>query len=201
MDAEKGELYLFDARGKVVDQLVYAKMPAPNVAYGRMNDGSEDWHYELQPTPGTANTGQGTSDVAPDPVFSMEGGIMSNPFTLSITLPDADCPRDAYIFWTTDGSEPEIYSAFGKQISLNVDHSMVVRAKILSQEYLPARSVTHSYIFHPRELKMPVFSLVTDSDYLYDEKIGILSGAEDDPNANYMQSWRRPLNVEFFRRV
>ena len=45
---------------------------------------------------------------------------------------------------------------------------------------------------------MPVFSLVTDGDYLYDEKIGILAGDKDDPNANFMQSWRRPLNVEFF---
>lgn len=198
LDSGKGELYLFDAGGRIIDQLIYEKMPAPNIAFGRMNDGSEAWHYELQPTPGTANVGQGTSDVALDPVFSLEGGIMSNPFTLIVTLPDEDCPSDASIYWTTDGSEPGIQSAHAKEVTLNIDHSMVVRAKILSQEYLPARSVTHSYIFPPRELKMPVFSLATDNDYLYDDIIGILAGAEDDPNANYMQSWRRPLNVECF---
>ncbi len=198
LDVGTGELYLFDARGKVIDQLTYESMPAPNIAYGRVNDGDEEWHYELQPSPGSANVGQGTTDLAPDPIFSVEGGLMDEAFTLRVTMPEAGCPHDANIYWTTDGSEPDLHSDFGKEVSLDVDHSMVVRAKILSQDCLPKPAATHSYIFHPRTLGMPVFSLVTDGDYLYDEKIGILAGDKDDPNANFMQSWRRPLNVEFF---
>ena len=194
-----GCIYFFSPEGEVIDSLRYPPMPAPNIAYGRCANGESEWQFELMPTPGAANEGGGSSILLPSPVFSLTGRIMSEPADLLITMPEGfDLPSDTRIYMSTNGEEPTIDSPSATEFRLTVDHTLTVRAKLLSAHALPSRAATHSYIFHPRELKMPVFSLATDNDYLYDEIIGILAGAEDDPNANYMQSWRRPLNVEYF---
>lgn len=47
-----GNLYLFKG-GDVVEKLEgMAKMPAPDVAYGRKTDGGDEWGYQVTPTPG-----------------------------------------------------------------------------------------------------------------------------------------------------
>ena len=61
IDSGKGKLYLFDPQGEIVDYVSYPKMPAPNVAYGRAEDASQEWGYELCPTPRAANGGGITS--------------------------------------------------------------------------------------------------------------------------------------------
>ena len=193
-----GSLYLFGPYGAVIDSLHYPKMPAPGIAYGRSTDGNGRWQHELTATPGAPNTGGGASAVAPSPVFSREGGVESVPFTLAVTIPEAGCPDDALLYWTTDGSEPDYSSMHGKEALLDIDRATVVRAKIISPGLLSPRSVTHSYIFHPRELTLPVVSLVTDSAHLYSEEYGILLGGQPSGTGNCYEDWRRPVNIEYF---
>ena len=198
-----GALYLWNADGVLIDSVAYEEMPAPNIAWGRVTDGADEWQFEVTPTPGEPNESRGSDFLLPNPIFSHAGRLLTvgESFLLSIAFPDAALPSDTRLYVTLDGSAPTKASAsYAKDepCRIQITKTTVVRARLISDFALTSLPVTHSYIFHPRELKMPVFSLVTDSDYLYDEKIGILSGAEDDPNANYMQSWRRPLNVEYF---
>ena len=40
-----GTIYLFNESGILIDQLSYPTMPAPNIAYGRASDGSEEWGW------------------------------------------------------------------------------------------------------------------------------------------------------------
>ncbi len=48
IDSGKGSLYLFDAQGNQIDGISsLKKQPAPNVAYGREEDGSKTWGYQL----------------------------------------------------------------------------------------------------------------------------------------------------------
>ncbi len=200
IDAGKASVYLLDPQGNVVDGLTLGEMPVANVAYGRVTDGSEEWQYELEPTAGASNAGGGAAEVLPNPVFSMPGGLYADKgCELTISLPEG-VPEDALIYYTVDGKEPTAESASGKQISLTVDGTMVVRAKIISQSGggLVGRSLTQSYIFHPREVTMPVISLVSEQNYFYDSTIGILSAAVNDGMPNYMQKWRRPVNVEYY---
>ena len=102
-----GNLYLFKD-GEVVDKLEkMAKMPAPDIAYGRKTDGSDEWGYQLTATPGAANCGETTSNILGAPVFSKPGCVTSNNSTLRLTLklPEG-APEGAVIRYTTDGSEP-----------------------------------------------------------------------------------------------
>lgn len=199
LDSGKGELYLFDSSGQTIDSLSYKKMPAANVAYGRVTDGGKKWQYEVTPTPGVANASIGSKNVLPDPVFSIAGGIITDSaITLTISMPADEYPIDTRLYVTTNGQEPTKASQSGTSFTFDISRSIVVRAKLISDSALTARSVTHSYIFHPRNVTLPLISIVTDSNYLYSDSLGILAGQPTDSMPNYMQTWRRPINIEYF---
>ena len=73
-----GNIYLFKGND-VVDKLEkMVKQPAPNIAYGRKTDGGDEWGYELEPTPGTANQGGVVTSkkLLGIPVFSEQGRVV-----------------------------------------------------------------------------------------------------------------------------
>ena len=200
LESGKGcEVYLFSGTA-VADKVTgLKKQPAPNVAYGRQTDGSSTWGYMLTPTPAAANCGQVSSQILGDPVFSVQGKVVTSnqAFELAIT-PPAGTPQGAEIRITTNGSEPTRTSTlYVKPISISGNR--IVRAKLFCDGWISPRSVTQSYIFFPRELTLPVVSIVTDNKYLTDSKIGIyVDGNYQSGKKNYEFNWRRPLNVEMF---
>ncbi len=106
-----GSVYLFK-NDEIVDKVEkMKKQPAPNVAYGRKTDGAEKWGYQLEPTPGKANTGKTCSkdDILKSPIFSESGQVFETNGTVELTLslPDGS-PEGTRIIYTTDGSEPEL---------------------------------------------------------------------------------------------
>ena len=198
LEAGKGALYLFNQTGEIIDSIAYPKMPAPNVAYGRVTDGSDEWQHELTPTPGAPNSSVGNGEVLPEPLFSVAGHLMtSGAETVTISMPEG-VPEDTRIYLTTDGSEPTWASDNDTHFTINVDKSMVIRAKLLSGRMLYSRSTTHSYIFHPRETKLPIVCIATDDAFLYSSEEGILSNDSTDGMPNYKYDWRRPANFEYF---
>lgn len=198
LETGKGKLYLWDNKRHIVDSISYEKMLAPNVAYGRVNDGDSEWQYELTPTPGSSNNSMECQEVLPEPLFSNEGHLMKNgPESVSITIPE-DVPEDTRIYLTLDGKEPTWDSPSDTSFIINIDKSTVIRAKLLSHHAHPCRSTTHSYIFHPRATNLPFVSIATDSTYLYSSENGILSADSTDGKPNYKYDWRRPANFEYF---
>ena len=198
LEASNGELFLFDETGKAIDSIFYPKMPAPNVAYGRVSDGSDKWQYELIPSPGESNSSTGSQEVLPSPLFSAAGHLMTNGAeTITISMPEG-VPDDTRIYLTTDGSEPTWASDNDTHFTINVDKSMIIRAKLLSNQMLPSRSTTHSYIFHPRETTLPIVCISTDDAFLYSRENGILLNDSTDGKPNCKYDWRRPANFEYF---
>lgn len=203
VDAGNASLFLFDNKGTAVDSLFMKEMPASNIAYGRTTDGAGEWQYEVTPTAGAANGGVFTDVLLPEPVFSVKGGIVGDEasiLSVKIGIPEGvELPADTRLYITNDGSEPTLSSrSFPESFTFNLTATTVVRAKLMSSQALSRRSTTQSYIFHPRAADIPVVSIVTNRDYIYSSEIGITSGAVNDGKPNYMQSWRRPLNIEYF---
>lgn len=198
LESGKGKLYLMNDNWQWIDSVAYKSMPAPNVAYGRVTDGSSEWQHEMTPTPGAANNSKECVGVLPQPQFSTEGHVMTNgPETITISMPWG-VPGDTRIYITTDGSEPNWDSLSDTLFTLTIDKSTVVRAKLLSHHMHPVLSTTHSYIFHPRDTSLPIISIATDSTYLYSSEEGILSNDSTDGKPNYTYDWRRPANFEYF---
>jgi hypothetical protein len=88
-----------------VDSLTFGAQTA-NISYGRKPDGVSPFLFFTTPTPGTANTTSGVSEVLTPPVFSKKGGFYPTSFSLGITTTTAD----AQIRYTVDGSEPTVNS-------------------------------------------------------------------------------------------
>lgn len=202
LDTDKNfELHLFK-NGVVVDTLgSLKKMPAPHVGYGREKDASDKWGYELNPTPGSINKGGHSDIILGEPVFSHEGCVMKKGtmITLTITPPD-DAPEGTRVLFTTDGSEPSKYGqVLAKGSSIHISSNKIVRAKLTCEECISPRSTTQSYIFLDREMTLPVVSIATNDEYLYDDKKGIyVKGSYNSEKANYEYNWRRPVNIELF---
>ena len=176
-----------------------AKMPAPDVAYGRKTDGADEWGYQLTPTPGKANSGNicDGNQILGAPVFSETGRVVTGNATinLKLSLPEG-APEGAVIRYTKDGSEPKATST--KYTStISITKTTAIRAKVFCDGWLSPMSTAQSYIFHPREMTTPVFSVLTNDKYLNDASIGLFANnnSKEDKKTH---DWRRPVNIEFF---
>lgn len=189
----KGDLYLFNPSGEIIDHVTLKKFLGPNVSYSKNASGK--WGFTLTPTPGADNNETFVQDVLPDPVFNVPGKVIQNGarrIVLRVTVPDG-VPADTRLYVTTDGSEPTTSSpSYSQEFYKSITSNTIVRAKLISSEAASPAAVTQSYIFHPRTTNLPIISINTDNRYFTDSEIGILAGE------NYKQNWRRPANVEYF---
>ena len=205
LESGKGcTLYLFKGKDdEPVDSLPadMKKMPAPDVAFGRETDGADKWGYQVTPTPGKANTGEicDAKHILGAPVFGKEGFVTSGDaaFQLELSLP-AGAPEGTVIRYTTDGSEPTSKSTkYTNPINISKTKVKVIRAKLFCDGWLSPMSTAQSYIFHPREITLPIFSVQTNDKYLNDKEIGLFANnnSKEDKKTH---DWRRPVNIEFF---
>lgn len=200
LDTDKGgAIYLFK-NGEVIDSYKnIPEQPAPNVAYGRKNENSDELGFQYLPTPSKANCDQITNAILGTPIFSIPGFVTATKPNekLKLSLPE-DAPENAVIRYTTDGSEPtensNLYSS-----SIRIVNTKVIRAKVFCEGYLSPRSSCESYIYHERNVTIPVVSIVTDNEHFYDSKKGIyVDGTYSSQKKNYQYDWRRPINIEYF---
>ncbi len=203
LESGKGcTVYLFKGKdAEPVDSLPadMKKMPAPDVAFGRETDGADKWGYQLTPTPGKANTGEicDAKHILGAPVFGKEGFVTSDDaaFQLELSLPEG-APEGTVIRYTTDGSEPTSKSTKYTN-PINIGKTKVIRAKLFCDGWLSPMSSAQSYIFHPREITLPIFSVQTNDKYLNDKEIGLFANnnSKEDKKTH---DWRRPVMIEFF---
>ncbi|MBR1732500.1 MAG: CotH kinase family protein, partial [Alloprevotella sp.] len=200
LDASGGSVYLF-RNGVMVDSLKdYPKQPVPGISYGYPQGESENAMWLLRPTPGIPNSEAAAERILPSPMFSRRGFVATGegqPVQISL-IPPAYSPEGAEIRYTLNGKDPtERDSLYRSPITLR--GTTTIRAKYFAEGHFPSATATQSYIFHPRERTLPVISIVTDSAYLYDEKIGIdVTGSYSEEQPNFYYNWRRPANIELF---
>ena len=206
-----GNLYLFQGN-EIVDQLVkMAAMPAPDVAYGRAEDGGEAWGYQFTPSPGATNTGIVPADhkILGAPGFSEEGRVDNATVRLTLSVPN-DTPEGTVICYTTDGSEPTAIfnsetnrfvptgsSMLYNNTTIVITTTTVIRAKLLCKNYLSPVSTAQSYIFRDN-MTVPIISIQTNNRYINDATIGIYPNNTGKYNK---VDWRRPINIEMFKKA
>lgn len=134
-----------------------------------------------------------------NPQFSVQGKVfdIDTSIDLGMSIPE-NSPDDTEIRYTIDGSEPTEQSYLYTE-PITINKNTTIRAKLFCNGYLSPRSSTQSYLFHGREVTLPVISIVSDQKYFNDSIIGILVRGRYSANLqNYMYNWRRPINFEFF---
>ncbi len=196
------ELLLTHPEGERVDELEARKIPR-DISYGRYPDGSDQWFYFEEPTPGFSNSEPTYANLLQPPDFNYPSGFYEEEIELKIESPDSN----VMLFYTTDGSDPlkkgipyegEILLTdrsddpnFFSLIPTNflsshasrgwnppagpIRKAHVIRAVAVAEERKSAESAGTFFIFSGSSNvhELPVVSLVTDSVHLFGHDTGI----------------------------
>ena len=194
---------LSDPAGHVLDKLILPLVPT-NISYGRTTGMNGFFYYEA-PTPGAANGPNGFLGYAPTPEFSVEPGIHYNPVSLNITIPDGYT-----VYYTTDGSIPTVNSTIYRGETLEMMFTSIIRARAFSDNsaYRASDIATGTYLINAYHT-LPIVSVVTDPDELWNPKTGMLVTGDNvvkEPgklpfkNTVYREYGKiaRPVHVEYY---
>ncbi len=169
-----GETISFcDPSGKVLDRIPLSTIPTDH-SYGRSLGYAGFYYYDV-PTPGAVN-GTGYYGYTAVPAFSQPGGSYKG--ALQVTI---DVPKNATVYYTLDGTIPtESAARYDEGYAFSFRGVTVLRARAfdLSGRLQPSEIVTQTYrlnLYHT----LPVVSLVTNPDELWNEETGMLTVGPD----------------------
>ncbi len=256
-------VFLANAAGVIAHQTDSVPVPC-NASRGLSPDGTGNWVFFAEPTPGKANTTKAFATSATTSVkFSPEGGFQSSALTVTLST-EGNTP----IYYTLDCTEPTDKSLLYTG-PIAVDSTTVIRATTFNGNLMPGQPSTQTYIFpkrlhvlrrdlwdghivdttityqnaalnagiteeeaneflrnggdireithdttvhygphlvlvHSPNFTLPVVSLTTNPDNLWDWNTGIYvagpNAEYDEPyyGANFHQDWERPVHVELY---
>jgi hypothetical protein len=193
-------VYLYNNSASLIDQVTYTSMELDN-SYGRSTDGNSSWCYFANPSPDASNVSANCFiGYASQPVFSISPGFY--PSTSWLTL--SNSTPGGSVYFSVNGDDPTLASQeYSAPILLN--KTRTIRAKTYAPGYLPSPTVTNSYFIN-EDIKLPVFTITTDSLNLWDYNTGIYAtGPNALPNfpykgANFWQDWRKVSTLEYYDR-
>lgn len=199
LDAEGEEVVLSNAALVLVDKIDFP-VQYTNISYGRTHDGGSNWTYLLNPTPKNQNNSAFASSRLSKPSFSLLAGRHSGPQSLSLKHSNSH----AEIRYTLDGSEPTASSLLYTS-SISISSTTIVKAKAFLEGFVPSQTVSNTYFINQRNFSLPVVSISTRPDYLWDNTIGIytdgsngVSGNCTGALVNWNQDWDRHAIIELF---
>ena len=172
-----------------------------DVTFGRTTDGASSWSYFRNPTPDDENTGRGYEGITRAAVFSKDAGF----YTSSIQLEILSFDSMATIYYTLNGDDPSHSNGTLYTGPITINSNKVLRARVYKTNYIPGEITTKSYFIN-RTIDLPVLSVVTDPENLWDDEDGIYTFGEDDYDhfypyygANFWGSTKVPAHLEIFQ--
>jgi hypothetical protein len=195
------EIFLFTPDEQIIDQIPPTTIPE-GTSYGRFPDGTGDFHYFREPTPGEQNGTARYAGILDRVEFSHEPGFYTSNFSLELSHPD----NDVTIYYTWNGSVPDNTSMpYNSDIVVsdrsNADnqHSMIptnfitdwrgwkepegkvakgtiIRAVATKPGYIESPVSSASYFVFPEgenRYSVDVVSIITDHDNLFSDSHGI----------------------------
>lgn len=145
-----GEPLLITRPNGSTADFIAAQRLYPDISYGRRADGS-GFAFFASPTPGNPNTSTPYAGITPQPEFSQQGGFITGPVTLSLSLetpPAALAGGGArgLILYTLSHNRPgegEDTIIYGAPFTIN--GTRIVRAVGLWPDHLPSEPVTQVF--------------------------------------------------------
>ena len=173
-------IYLCDRTGTLLDRIQAPVLPS-NVSYGR-SLGEMGLLYYNTPTPGAENV-SGFVGYSVSPAFSVSGGVYEQAVTVEI-----ECPTDATVFYTLDGSDPDESSAVYTQ-PIKIDRTTTLRACAAQEGFALSQVTTQTYfvsVYH----SLPIVALTTDPDNLWSDINGMLADGPDLDRETQKRPWQ-----------
>jgi hypothetical protein len=133
LKSEGETVLLSNTDGEVISKVASEPLQT-DISYGRYPNGTGDFNFYANPTPGLANSSEYFTQVLSPPAFSHVGGFYKNPFSLTLTSDDPE----ATIIYTIDGSNPDPHNLDGKTYQYKNQYAQMVyqpRGELLTGEY------------------------------------------------------------------
>jgi len=181
------EIGLYTADLDLIDSFSYTVL-STDISRGRETDGSLEWRWFSEATPGSTNNTSVAYDgeVFYEPAFSVKGGLYGEQQIIALSSLAGE------VRFTTDGTIPTLNSEV-YNLPIVIGESTFLRARVFIDGYIPGPVVTHSYFLDESlpERGLPVISIVSDPAYFWDPEIGIYV-------QDFKPDWEHPINIEYF---
>ena len=158
---------LTDPTGRVLDKVNLPEMRT-DVSYGRTLGIAGLFYYDT-PTPFQAN-GEGFTGYAEMPSFTTEPGLYDG-----VTYVQFNIPEGTQVFYTTDSSVPTQNSNPYTGERLELRDITVLRARAFAGGNMKPSDVLTGTFFINKFHSLPVVSIVSDPDNLWNENTGMLT--------------------------
>ena len=155
-----------------------------SISEGREMDGTGDFDYFLNPTPGSTNNNStpGVTQTNAPSIFP-SGGLYTSNQTVSMSSDGG-----SQIYYTLDGTTPDDGSTLYTG-PITVAANTPLRAVAIAPAELPSIPQTETYLFNTNHT-FAVVSVVADPDVLFDPETGMYP--------NFLEDIEKPANVEMF---
>ena len=184
LNKQKGLVALFDSNAILVDCLKY-KHQKRDYSLGRVSLHNKELAVYSTPSPKDLNK-NGLILIAD--TVNVQTSVASGVYSKSIEIKlSANFPGS--IYYTLDGSEPTLDS-YKFSGSVTIDSSVVLRARVIKEGYYPSKISSNTYLINEK-FSIPILSIVTNPDFLWDEKRGIYTNYEK-------RKWEVPATIEYF---
>ena len=184
LNKQKGLVALFDSNAILVDCLKY-KHQKRDYSLGRVSLHNKELAVYSTPSPKDLNK-NGLILIAD--TVNVQTSVASGVYSKSIEIKlSANFPGS--IYYTLDGSEPTLDS-YKFSGSVTIDSSVVLRARVITEGYYPSKISSNTYLINEK-FSIPILSIVTNPDFLWDEKRGIYTNYEK-------RKWEVPATIEYF---
>jgi len=174
-------LFLFTKSGELQDFVSFGQIPN-DMSYGR--DEAGGGFFYMQPTPGKENQA-GSRLISAEPVGNFIPGVYTGDAGFTVTLEAV-----GEIYYTLDGSDPDSGS-LPYTGPVDIEKTAVLRAVAVEEGKLKSGIYTATFVIGQSHA-LPVVSLVTDPDNLWDKKQGIYKNGDMD-----IKEEKRPANVSY----
>lgn len=199
LEYEGGTISILDGDKNEVTTVTYPQA-TPRCSYARTTNGGDTWGTTSSPTPeeNNAYTNYATERLAA-PVVDTDSRLFEDPFTVQVEIPEGTT-----LYYTSDGSTPSPEYSDESDGTFYIDETTILRFCLAADGYLNSPVVTRSYIYRNHDYYLPVISISTNPDNLFDSTIGLYTkgsngttGNGRNDACNWNRDWERPVNVEY----
>ncbi len=194
-----GEDIILSLGSTIIDQLRFPKQYL-NVSYGRAENGGSTWGYMITPSPQASNLATTGSTQISKPTFSLKAGRYTGTQQLVLTHSNPS----VQIRYTNNGAEPTNGSIlYGGAITLSA--TTIIKAKAFLTGSIPSETEAKTYLINEHNGLLPIVSISTKSDYLWNNTYGIYTDGTNGAwgncvgsPKNWNQDWSRHAVFEYF---
>lgn len=178
LSVKEDRLFLYHGE-TLLDHVLLRQIPL-QYSYGR-SETSGGFFY-MTPTPKKANE-SGYRLISQMPSSDVESGVHIQNTSVDVTF-----SADGAVYYTTDGSDPDVHS-LKYEGPIHIDDTTVLRAIAVEDGKLQSSVYTSTFVFEDRHT-IPVVSLVTDPDNLWGRD-GIYKDSYD------VKELKRPAHISY----